>query len=640
MVVSRRTGRTKIDSPRNLVLLLAVSLAAAAPAGAAAAVHREPCQDAPAGTRCGSISVPLDRTGIVGGRLRIAFERYPRRDRKRASAGTVLAIEGGPGYSTTDSRGGYLTLLAPLLARRDLLLVDLRGTGLSGALDCPALRKTVKDYVRRAGVCAREIGARRDLYGTHAAVDDVAAVLDALNIGRVDLYGDSYGTFAAQAFAVHHGARLRSLVLDGAYPVTGTDPAFSDLAEATQRALRLVCARRPSCAARGEDPIAVVGRLVERLRARPLSGFGVDADGHRVRVRLNEPAVAALIQSGYANVPMYRDLLAAIPAFEAGDRAPLLRLFAENTLDTAAFPVRGFSEGLYLAVTCHDYPQLWDPAAAPAARRDQLARNVAALPPAAFAPIAPAVWTGLDYEGAIACLNWPGARRPDPAVPPGATYPAVPTLVLNGDLDNITASSGARVVAARFPRARFVETANTVHISAVGDRDGCAAPMVVRFIRRLDAGDTSCAGRIAEVRTVDRFARTAAGAVPADPRAGDRSRPAARRTAAVAAATVADAIQRRLLNSSGAGRGLRGGRWSYNGERVVRFRFRRARFARDVPVSGTATWRLSDGAVRATLRLPGRGRLRARWSTRRPLAVARLDGRLGGRRLRASMLAP
>jgi pimeloyl-ACP methyl ester carboxylesterase len=268
MVVCRRTGRTEIDSQRTILAASFLSfalMAAAAPAGAA--VRRHACVDAPAGTRCGSISVPLDRSGAARGRLRIAFERYPRRDRTRPPAGTMLAIEGGPGYSTTDSRDSYLTLLAPLRARRDLLLVDLRGTGHSGALDCPALRKTVKDYVRRAGVCARELGARRDLYGTHAAVDDVAAVLAALRIGRVDLYGDSYGTFAAQAFAVHHGDRLRSLVLDGAYPVTGTDPAFSDLAEATQRALRLVCARRPSCAARGEDPIAVVARLVERLRA-------------------------------------------------------------------------------------------------------------------------------------------------------------------------------------------------------------------------------------------------------------------------------------------------------------------------------------------------------------------------------------
>ena len=214
--------------------------------------------------------------------------------------------------------------------------------------------------------------------------------------------------------------------------------------------------------------------------------------------------------------------------------------------------MRSFSEGLYLAVTCHDYPQLWDPAAPAAVRREQLARTVAALPPEPFAPISPTVWTSLDYEGAIACLNWPGPQRPDPPVPPDATYPAVPTLVLNGDLDNITASSGARVVASRFPRATFVEIANTVHVSAIGDRDGCAAPLVRRFIRRLAAGDTSCAARVAEVRAVDRFPRTAAGAVPADPRAGDRSTPAQRRAAAVAAATVADAIQRWVLNTSGA----------------------------------------------------------------------------------------
>jgi hypothetical protein len=337
---------------------------------------------------------------------------------------------------------------------------------------------------------------------------------------------------------------------------------------------------------------------------------------------------------------MYRDLLAAIRSFDAGDRAPLLRLLAENKLDTGASPPREFSEALYLAVTCHDYPQLWDPAASLARRRAQFAAAVAALPPAEFAPVSPAAWTGLAYEGATACLRWPGPARPDPPVPPDARYPAVPTLVLNGDLDNITASSGARVVASRFPRSTFVEPENTVHISALGDRDACAAPMVRRFIRLLSAGDTSCARRIAEVRVVATFPRTAAGAAPASPRPGDRSTRAARRAAAVAAATVADAIERWTVNFSGADRGLRGGRWSYTGERVVRFRFRGARFARDVAVSGTATWRLSDGAVRASLRLPGRGRLRAQWSMQRRLAVATLSGRLDGRRLRARMLAP
>jgi hypothetical protein len=103
---------------------------------------------------------------------------------------------------------------------------------------------------------------------------------------------------------------------------------------------------------------------------------------------------------------------------------------------------------------------------------------------------------------------------------------------------------------------------------------------------------------------------------------------------------VADAIERWMLNYGGADRGLRGGRWTWSGDQFVRFRFHRARFTRDVPVTGTATWSLRTGAVRAHLTVPGRGRVRAGWNLRHELAVATFGGRLDGRRLRATMLAP
>ncbi len=191
--------------PRLLALLVVLLT----PASAGAAVHRHPCSDAPGGTRCGSLRVPLDRSGAVGGTVKVEFERYLRRERGRPALGTMLAIEGGPGFSTTDSRDSYLKLLAPLRSRRDLLLVDLRGTGLSGALDCKTFRRDVKRYVARAGQCAAELGPRRDFFGTGNAVDDIAAVLVALRIRHVDVYGDSYGSYAAQTFAARHPDRLR-----------------------------------------------------------------------------------------------------------------------------------------------------------------------------------------------------------------------------------------------------------------------------------------------------------------------------------------------------------------------------------------------------------------------------------------------
>jgi pimeloyl-ACP methyl ester carboxylesterase len=570
----------------------------------------------------GRVTVPLDRAHPAGKQIRIAYERYVRSDKRRPSLGTMVAIEGGPGFSTTDSRDSYLELLKPLMKRRDLLLVDNRGTGLSSPLDCPALHRALIDYVERAGDCARQIGPSRDLYDTHYVVDDLAAVLDKLGIDKIDLYGDSYGSYAAQAFAVRHGDRLRSLVLDGAYPLPGTDPAFGDLAEATWRGLTLVCERHPGCK---EDARAALARLVARVRRSPVRGQGRDADGKLIPVTVSATSLTSLVQSAYGSLSIYRDLPGALDAFSRGDRAPLLRLVAENTLDPHASPVRSFSDPLYLAVTCHDYPQLWDPAAPIEERRTQLVLAQASQPPARFAPFSATEWTSLDYEGGTACLHWPGSRVDDPPVPPGAPYPDVPVLVLNGDLDNITASSGARVVASRFPRATFVETRNTVHISALGDRDGCAAPMVRRFIASLSAGDTSCAQRIAEVRTAGGFARLAGGS--------------GRSVALAAAETVADAIMRWQINYSGTGRGLRGGSWSYTGSRLVRFRFRGARFRSDVPVTGTASWRISSGAVRADLHVPG-GHVRAAWNVRRRLARATLRGRVRGRALNVDVLAP
>ena len=227
------------------------SPAAALPAPAGAAVHRHRCTDAPAGTRCGSIRVPLDRSGAVPGRLTDRVRALPAARPPPPAAGTMLAIEGGPGYSTTDSRDSYLKLLAPLRARRDLLLVDLRGTG-------PLRRPRLQDVPPQGQALRRPRRAAARARSARGATSTAPATRSRTwrrcstrcGSGSVDLYGDSYGTFAAQAFAARHGDRLRSLVLDGAYPVSGTDPAFGDLAEATQRALRAVCARRPSCTPR------------------------------------------------------------------------------------------------------------------------------------------------------------------------------------------------------------------------------------------------------------------------------------------------------------------------------------------------------------------------------------------------------
>ena len=87
-----------------------------------------------------------------------------------------------------------------MLDRRDLLTIDLRGTGRSGAIDCPDLQHGVGDQGRRLRACgaaARRRGVA--LYGSGDRADDIEAVRAALGIPRFDYYGMSGGGLQVQA---------------------------------------------------------------------------------------------------------------------------------------------------------------------------------------------------------------------------------------------------------------------------------------------------------------------------------------------------------------------------------------------------------------------------------------------------------
>ncbi len=577
-----------------------------------------------------------------GRKIRIFFEHWRHTDRSVPAASTVLSIEGGPGFATTSAPGERVAVWRPVSATRDLLLVDLRGTGRSGALTCPAFHRHILDYIVRAAACAHQLGPDRDLYSTSQAVQDLPVVLDALHLGKVDLYGDSYGTYAAQAFALRYPGRLRSLVLDSTYPLPGTDPAWADLAQATRLALRHVCDRRPDCPT--NDPVGLVARAFARIKQHPITGRAPDGDGTFSNVTVNPDTFTQTLQDGYSDIGVYRDILAASDSALAGDDAPLLRLVAENqTVDGPNGNPVVWSEAAYLAVICHDYPQLWDPDT-PIAQRAAVAQaRIAAYPPGTFVPLDAASWNGTDYEGVLACLRWPASTTDDPPDPPGAVYPDVPTLVLSGDLDNITSQSGARVVASRFPDSTFVDVHNSVHVTVLGDRDRCASLIYLHFVNTLTAGDTSCAARVAEVRVVPRFPLSLDQVAPAQPAAGDGSTVRDRRLASAGAQTAADAIERWIVNYDGTSVGLRGGKWSYDAAPPTYdpsvFTLKADEFVPGVPVSGTFTWHVTTGGVAGTLTVPG-GSFHIAWTMQGPLAKAHLDGQIGGRPLHATMLAP
>src|SRR5215216_1447359 len=92
------------------------------------------------GATCGTVSVPLDWGNPSGGRLSIAYELFAHRRSAEPAAGTLVPLAGGPGGSNTAFPNDWQRIYGPLLERFDLLLVDNRGTGQSGAIDCPGLQ--------------------------------------------------------------------------------------------------------------------------------------------------------------------------------------------------------------------------------------------------------------------------------------------------------------------------------------------------------------------------------------------------------------------------------------------------------------------------------------------------------------------
>ena len=625
----------------------------------------DPCQDVD-GAWCGSLGVPFDRADPAAGTIPIGFEWYPA---GQAAAGTIVAMEGGPGYPSTGSRDYYLELFAPLQRSRNLLLVDNRGTGGSGLINCRPLQRWHlslgdAEFDRRVAACGEQLNTARrlpgggfvhgsDLYGTANAARDLADVLSALQTGPVDLYGDSYGSYFGQTFAARYPKLLRSLTLDATWPVLGTDPFYVSTIETARVAFDLACRRSVACAlAAPGSSMARIGALAERLRRAPVVGRTREPGSAPSTWRVDVGVLVALVNNAGSDAGVYRELDAAARAvLERRDGVPLLRLAAKSLYTADGGPVREWSAGQYTAVYCTDYPEAFDMRAPPAVRRAQYQAAVDTLPDGVFAPFTVEEWTTSPVAEFDDCVNWPSPVRDDPPITtrPPLVPPTLPVLVLSGGLDTLTPWTDGAIVAQQLgPSARWVKVENTIHVTALADPYGCASGLVRTFVRqpeRLQTMDVSCASRIPEVRVVGDFPRRLSGATPAIPGKGNRAGAAGLKLAAVAAAAVGDAIAQWWYLPGSRGHGLRGGWFTTEGDQSVRLDLHKVRFVADATVEGGAAWDTGTGRVTARVAVKGPGgataTLRLRWNDLARHPRATVSGRTGsGAHLTATLPAP
>ncbi len=634
----RRNGGRAVAIAAAGVLALAAGAAPAAASPAAGSLH--PCR--PGGrVLCGTIRVPLYRMRPGLGSLLVSFRVYPRTDPATPALEPMVAMEGGPGYPSIGSASTYRFMLGPLNRRHDLIVMDQRGTGRSSPIACHALQQGIGNYELATGQCARTLGIAAGAYGSAAVGDDLAAVLHSIGVSRVDVYGDSYGTYAAQAFALHHPGMVRALVLDGAFD-QNFDPFEREASASLRHAWQAVCRRSGACS--GASTLGRIRALDARLARRPLTGVFRDADGFVQHVRLTAPGFAQLVFDATYYDTEFRDLPAAMASLAHGDRVPMLRLAAEDaTANEAGGAPSAYSAGDYAAVACHDYPALWNVAAGLRTRQAQLAAAEAGVAADAFAPFSKRVWlASLDEDQLVrGCIRWPAPPVPDPAFPAGPR-PDLHVLVLNGEFDQATPVADARRAAAAFPHAIYVQVASTGHITALADYQRCASVIARRFLQTLAAGDTGCAASMPPQVVMPSFpvrVKTAPQLRPAGP--DDASTALVRRAAWAASETVGDAYARWYSDMYGTvGHGLRGGSYriagGYLSNAPLAIGFRGDRLTADLAVTGRASWNRRSMLATAVLRLSGpaaRGLVRLEWSTLRPRLGVRVTGVVNGHRI-------
>ncbi len=432
---------------------------------------------------CGQVRRPLDPGAPQGRQIDVHFAVLPALARNK-HPDPVFVFAGGPGQSAIDLAGTWSRLLARVSNRRDIVLIDQRGTGRSARLACPELPPTApmaqtlppEAQASRLARCREALQQlpHGDLrhYTTWVAMGDVEAVRQALGAPRVNLLGVSYGTRAALEYQRQFPRAVRRLVIDGVAPPDMVLPAaFSADNQAALDGVWTAC-EADAATCRTLHP-GLREEWLALLRSLPREV----AVAHPVTGEVERLVLTRELLLGLVRAPLYAPALAAGLPRAVGEAARG-RFEALFGLASALQGARGatLAEGMHFSVICtEDVPRMGGGSAAAAG----------GAAPGAPEGVAPA---GADFASVFAdqyrrlCAGWP--RGDVPAAFYGVPAAPVPALVLSGGGDPVTPPRhGERVARALGAKARHVVVTEAGH-GVVGLP--CLRDVAFRFVDALD----------------------------------------------------------------------------------------------------------------------------------------------------------
>ncbi len=380
----------------------------------------------------------------------------------------IFLFAGGPGQAATDLAQQASQMLGSLNDKRDIVLIDQRGTGKSNLLNCKMPEDDtpgITDPAKRDAIikkftieCRDELVKKADLtqYTTTIAMADYDDVRAALGADKINMFGVSYGTRSSMEYLRRYPAHVRSVVIDAVAPPSmalGLD--FARDAGAAYEKMLADCAANASCKKSFPDLRADVDALLQKLTKTPLKTPVADGvTGVTKEIDIGREALLGAIFSSLYVPELTAVLPQSIARAKQGDYNPLFAqsaIFSDGMEDMIAY-------GMRLSVACaEDVPRY---------TKAELESQVARAP---FGRL-------FVDQMALSCEVWPKGKMAADFTEPVRSDK--PVLILSGGLDPVTPSVHGEEVRQSLSNALHLIAPHAGH--GVGSR-GCAPKLVKKF---------------------------------------------------------------------------------------------------------------------------------------------------------------
>ena len=450
---------------------------------------------------CGFLHVPADYVDPLAGEIRLAVAIF-RSPNPHVEADGVVYLGGGPGgHNLQTLPVTFDALVAPFLAKRDLIMLDQRGTGFSQpSLDCPEVTEAIFRQLDKHLPLTEELDLQLEAYqkcrdrfteegtdpawfNTAANAADVDRLRAALGYEQWNVYGVGYGTRLAQTVMRDFPGGVRRMVLDSSYPLDmdffGTIPVH------TERIFQLLidtCAADRICNADYPDLGAILAQAVQTLNRVPVPGvLTFPTTGETLdTLTSGEVLVNTIFTAFYQTVNL--PLLPYVIYEAASGNVALVNALRVSELSYPEF----ISYGMNQSVQCQDE--------APFTSEIEVTRNIAASP--LYKSLLASEYLDLYYsrKDLAPCAVWD--VPPSTQIENVAVVSDIPTLILAGEFDPVTPPAEGRAVASKLSQSTFIEFAGAGHgLLSPFPPGPCAASVITAFLDAQEL-DTACVSEL------------------------------------------------------------------------------------------------------------------------------------------------